>query len=186
MRTLIRQLLEPIRSISDQPYHFATWWIVANVIGLAGFWLPLLLLRCSGKPTYLVFERLINAGALASFSMVILADGIAATLVTVGTGSNLTAVGIRALVTIIALIIALIQVGVVAFEHNVMADSHVFVSFHIVLTSLAIIFATYLYCFRFPSWEKGVVEAKQEEEQEISDLVKEAGSKSADAKGVRL
>ena len=61
MNTLIRKLLEPIRSIKDQPFHFAAWWLVANVIGLAGFWLPLLLLHGSGKPTYLVLERLIKA-----------------------------------------------------------------------------------------------------------------------------
>jgi hypothetical protein len=61
MYTLIRQLLEPIRSIKEQPFHFAAWWLVANVIGLAGFWLPLLLLHGSGKLTYLVFQRLIKA-----------------------------------------------------------------------------------------------------------------------------
>jgi len=61
MNTLIRQLLEPIRSIKDQAFHLAAWWLIANVIGLAGVWLPLLLLHGSGKLTYLVFERLINA-----------------------------------------------------------------------------------------------------------------------------
>jgi hypothetical protein len=186
MNTLIRQLLEPIRSIKDQPFHFAAWWLVANVIGLAGFWLPLLLLHGSGKPTYLVFERLINAGTLASFSVVIIADGIAATLVTSGAGSNLTALGMRALITIIAFLLALIQIGVITFEHTAMGDSHVFVSFHLILTSLAIVFATYLYCFRFPSWEKSVAEMKREEDQEVSDLGKAAESKSVDAKGVRL
>jgi hypothetical protein len=186
MNSLTRDLFAPIKSIKDQPFHFAGWWLVANVIGLAGFWLPLLLLYCSGKPSTLVFERLIQAGALASFSVVILADGIAANLVTLGAGSNITALGIRALITIIAIIITVIQVGFIAAEHTLTANAHVFISFHLVFTGLAILCATYLYCFRFPSWEKGVAEMKREEDQEVNDLAKEAQSKSADAKGVRL
>jgi len=186
MKSLVRHLLEPIKSIKDQPFHFAAWWLVANVIGLAGFWLPLLILHGRGKPSYLVFERLVHAGTLASFSIVILADGIAATLFTLGAGSNITALGIRALITIIAIIITIIQVGFVAVECTMTESSHLFVSFHILFAGLAIFCATYLYCFRFPSWEKGVAELNQEQDQQIRDLVKGAESISADDKGVRL
>jgi hypothetical protein len=186
MNPLTKSLYEPIKSIKDRPFHFVTWWLVANVIGLAGFWLPLLVLYCTGKPSDLIFERLIQAGTLASFSIVILADGIATSLVTFGAGSNVTALGIRAVITILAIIIAIIQVAFIAAEHTQTGGVHVFISFHLVFTGLAILCATYLYCFRFPSWEKGLAEMSREEDQEVNNLAKEAESKSADAKGVKL
>ncbi len=54
------------------------------------------------------------------------------------------------------------------------------------LTLAAIAIACYLYCFRFPVWEKGVAEVKTEEDKEISNLAEAAASKSADDKGVKL
>ena len=44
------------------------------------------------------FRLLVYAGTLASFSLVLLADGIASTMIVVGAGSNITAAGMRAFV----------------------------------------------------------------------------------------
>lgn len=80
MKALALKLYEPLKAIKDQPWHFAVWWLVANVLGLAGIWLPLLILYFSKGPVCLTFQNIIRTGSLATFCVVILADGIASNL----------------------------------------------------------------------------------------------------------
>lgn len=157
------------------------------MFGLSGFWLPLLLLSQRGGATDVAFQNLMNAGSLAAFSLVLLADGVAATLVVVGGGSNLNAAGIRGLAGFFALLVAVIQVGVLVVENTMTQhDAHTSYTFQFVITGIAVLLASYLYCFRSPSWEKGVNKVKEEEDQQVTELGKEAESKSADEMGVKL
>lgn len=186
MKTIFRNLLEPFKSITQQPYQFIGWLLIANVLGLAGFWLPLFLLYGKGLLTNQSFDVLLNAGNLASFSVVILADGITALLFTKGTGSNMVALGMRGVASGLAFIFILIQVVILADAHITTTGQHIDGSLQITLTLVAIAIACYLYCFRFPIWEKGVAELKAEEDKEVSNLADAAAAKSADDKGVKL
>jgi hypothetical protein len=187
MKELWKQLTEPLSSIREQPYHFTVWWLVANVFGLSGFWLPILLLSQRGGATDTAFQHLMNAGSLASFSVVLLADGVAATLVVVGGGSNLNAAGIRGLAGFFALLVAVIQVGVLVVESTMTPNvTHTSYTFQFVITGIAVFLASYLYCFRSPSWEIGVNKVKEEEDRQVTELGKEAESRSADETGVKL
>ncbi len=185
MKTLLKHIAEPLNSIKKQPYHFVVWWLAAVVLGLAGFWLPVLLLVSCGnlEGAKLAFKNMTSAGNLASFSVVILADGIAASLVAVGAGSNITAAGIRGVVGIIALLLVIIQVG---FLVACQIMGSISIGFQVITTVLAVLLATYIYCFRFASWEKGVDETKKEEDKEVKNLSKEAESKSKTNLGVKL
>jgi len=86
MSAFLRSIKEPLELIRSEPYHFLAWWTVAIVLGMVGFWLPILLTFASGGATHKVFENLVNYGGLASFGVVILADGIATTIVAVRAG----------------------------------------------------------------------------------------------------
>lgn len=176
---------EPLRLIRYEPLQFTVWWLVAIVLGLSGFWLPLIL-RFFGDGTHRVFfDSYLKAGNLASFSIVILADGLATTLVAVNAGRNITAAGIRGLTGVFALIIAFISVAVLI----VPPSNHIsttFVAFQFVVTFLAILSASYLYCFRSSEWEKSVGDVKKEQDEEVEKLAKVAAAKTSDDAGVRL
>ncbi|MCK4860047.1 MAG: hypothetical protein KAS87_05770 [Candidatus Omnitrophica bacterium] len=185
MRYILKQLSEPLASIKQRPYHFAVWWLVANMLGLAGFWLPILLVYISGREISNVFINLMKAGSLASFSVIILADGIAALFATVGTGTNIKAAGIKGLFGIVALLLVLISVGILVIIH-IEGPNDISLGFQIFLTILAILIASYLYCFRFPDWEKSVDDAKKKEDKEVDALGKKAQVQLADDHGVKL
>ncbi len=188
IKTFFKPISEPLNAIYARPYHFSVWWIVANVFGLAGFWLPLLILFMSGRSPYSSFQNFIQAGILASFSVVILTNGIAAAFTEVEAGSNPTAAGIRALICMVAFCLTIIQVGVLVAGHTLSSNiPDVSVPFQIFLTALAILIASYLYCFRFPSsWEPSVADVAEEEGRHVSDLGKTATSQDKDSKGVKL
>jgi hypothetical protein len=116
---------------------------------------------------------------------VILADGLATTLVAVNAGRNITAAGIRGLMGVFALILAFVSVAVLVVPNNGQISSG-FIFFQFILALLAILSASYLYCFRSSDWEKSVGDVKQEQEEEIENLAKTATSKTSDDTGVRL
>jgi hypothetical protein len=187
LHKLLRQLSEPLKSIKYQPYHFVVWCLVAYVVGLAGLWLPLLILYRMDRPVYPVFENIVNAGYLASFCVVILAEGIATNLCAHKTGSSQIAVGIRGLFCILAFILAIIPVGIMVGEHVGQGDSHVAISFQVQITLIAILLGAYLYSFRYPSWgEKEVSFVKEEEDNDVLKLAEQAQKQLRDDKGVKL
>jgi hypothetical protein len=72
-------------------------------------------------------------------------------------------------------------------ENTMMPNvTHTSYTFQFVITGIAVFLASYLYCFRSPSWEKGVNKVQEEEDQQVTELGKEAESKSADEMGVKL
>ena len=187
MKAVLIQLYDPIRSIKSQPYQFIVWWLVANVLGLAGIWLPLIILYFSERPVYVAFQNIVNAGSLASFCVVILAEGVASNLVARKTGSSVTAVGIRALFSIIAFTLALIPVGVLIAQHVSTDGPNVSISFQVSFTVLIILLASYLYCFRFPAWgERDVDYIRNKEDKDVRDLAEKAESQKMDDAGVKL
>ncbi len=186
MRRFWKQLCEPLNSIKEQPYQFAVWWVVANIFGLAGFLLPILLSWSRNKVTYEVYLASVRAGSLASFSVVLLAEGIAGALVARGAGTNLVAAGLRGLVSVLALLVAMIQVGFLVVQSVITDASMPSPAFQVFVTLVAILFASYLYCFRFASWEKGVEVVREAEDQAVQDLAKSAQQVTADDDGVKL
>lgn len=182
----LKLLLEPFNSIKDQPYHFIVWLLVAIVLGSSGLWLPPLLVYFKNGDAVSVIKNYIYAGGLSTLSIVILADGIASNLVTVKAGSNILAAGIRGIAGSLALVLVLIQVGVLIIETTTINAVHISLTFHLVITFLAIVISSYLYCFKFPSWEKGVDTVREKEDKEVNELAKSAEAKTADEEGVKL
>lgn len=185
LKTAFRHLSEPLNSIKDQPYQFAVWFIVANVFGLAGFLLPILFCWTRSKDTHAVFISSIKAGTLASFSVVLLAEGIASALVAIGAGKNVVAAGIRGLISVLALLVAMIQVGLLVVQSLITDESIPSPIFQVCVTLAAILFASYLYCFRFGAWEKGVESIREEDDNAVTKLEIAAQGKTED-KGVKL
>lgn len=185
MKKLFCYFAEPLDLIKQQPLQFTVWWIVAMLLGLAGFWLPLLLRYARDGSHSQFFDCYIRGGNLASFSIVILADGLATTLVAVNAGRNFTAAGIRGLVGVFALILMMLNVAVLVYSDQGQV-SFGFVIFQSTLTILAILSASYLYCFRSSEWEKSVGDIQKQEDKEVEHLAKVAASKTADDTGVRL
>jgi uncharacterized membrane protein len=186
MKKLLLNLSEPLELIRQQPLQFAVWWIVAVLFGLAGFWLPLLVesLKDAGCPSQ-IFQNNLRGGNLASFSVVILADGLATMFVAVRAGQNLTAAGIRGLLSVLALLVFITNVVMLGVTHSADVPTK-FIVFQFIITFLAIGLSSYLYCFRSSDWEKSVGEIRTIQDNEVTKLGKEATSKTQDDKGVKL
>ncbi len=181
----ITAFTEPLASIKTQPLQFSVWWLIANIVGLTGIWLPLFLGWYRGNPNGPSLEGLIASGALATFSIVILADGIATSLATKG-GINHTAAGIRGVAGALALIVVLLDTALVFAGISLTKDEHPHIGFQIFLTVIAILLASYLYCFRSSDWEKSVEEIKEKEDKEVAALGANASAKTNDGSGARL
>lgn len=186
MNTFRKQLQVPLNIISEQPYQFAVWWIVANVFGLAGLLLPLLFNLSRGKSSCDIWDSALRGGTFYSFGVVLLAEGIAAAAVAVKSGTNLVAAGLRGLVSVLAFGLALVQVAFLGMQSLVSDGSMPSGAFTGILTTLTILCASYLYCFRFASWEKGVREVLKKEERDVEKLKKSAPAENKDDEGVKL
>jgi hypothetical protein len=103
-----------------------------------------------------------------------------------GTGSNLVAAGIRGLVSVLALLVAGIQVVFLVVQGMITDGSTPAPLAQIIVTLLAILFASYLYCFRFASWEKDVEAVREADDQAVQDLTESAQQVTTDDKGVKL
>lgn len=186
MGKLVQQLAEPISSIRNQLWSFRVWLIVVIGFGLAGLWVPTILALATGRSAVDMFTALVYGGTLASFSIVLLADGIASAMNVVGAGSNSVAAAMRALVVIAAIFLVLLEAVVLESTHLGGAPAQVSVLFQVVLMILSVGLASYLYCFRFPRWEKGVAEVKEKEDREVESLGESAQAKDTDEGGAKL
>lgn len=182
---LFKKFLEPLNSIRERPLQFICWGLVAIVLGLSGFWLPLLISIVTYSETSAVFQNLMIAGNLPIFSIVILAECVAALIVAMGTGSNIVAAGMRGIMSTIAMVVLVVQVCILQV-HSGSKNITVSVAFEFGATILTILLASYLYCFRFSSWEKSVSSIKDDEEKEVSKLAREAQAKATDEEGIKL
>jgi len=186
MNTLRRHLQVPLNVIKEQPYQFVVWWIVANIFGLAGLFLPLLFNLSRNKSSYEIWVSSLRNGTFYSFGIVILAEGIAAAAVAVKSGTNIVAAGLRGLVSVLAFGLALLQVAFLGMQSVVADGSAPSGRFTVTLTVLTILCASYLYCFRFKSWERGVREVQKREDREVEKLKKSAAKEDKDDEGVKL
>jgi hypothetical protein len=186
MEQFWKQVRGPLNSIREQPYQFAVWWIVANIFGLAGFLLPIFLGWVQDKDFGLVFLATVRSGSLASFSIVLLAEGIAAALVAQGAGSNVVAAGMRGVVSMLALLVAGVQFVFLVAQCMITNGSTPAPLFQVFVTAVAIAFAAYLYCFRFASWEEDVRKVREAEDQDVRNLAKSAQKVTKDDDGVKL
>lgn len=200
MKKFYRQYMRPVAApfsyIEEKPFHFLTWALVAIVLGLSGVWLPTLLSACRGSSMCDFLFNSVNGGSLAAFSVVLLADGIATAIVAdraiserSSNKSRPTATGIRGMITIVAIILVVVQVGVMGIVQPVLHPSYFTYNFEILATWGAIILACYLYCFRSEKWEQVIEDAAAavaKENEEISDLSEEASSRQTDGGGIKI
>jgi len=187
MNTFFTQIKQPFKAISIRPYQFIVWFIVANIFGLIGLWLPLLVGYMKGMGAYMFFLASINAGVLASFSIVLLSNGVASALSEPNAGTNKTACGIRALSCIIALLFIIIHAGLLI--GNILSNdgSKISMCFQIIFVVIAITISIYLYCFRFPDdWEDSLDSHITAQQQEVDGLSQKALEQDSDDHGVKL
>lgn len=183
---LWKQARLPFISIKEQPFDFFSWLIVAVVIGLAGLWLPIILFWTQERLTCASLLALVRAGGPASFSVVLLAEGVSSALSALRAGANPHTAALRRLVTGIAFIVVVVQVGFLGIQ-SASADVTVRSAiFQLCVMCVAIIWAGYLYCFRFGSWEKGVKAILKQEELELEKLKESAAKENKDDDGVKL
>lgn len=95
-------------------------------------------------------------------------------------GSNVTALGIRGIAGCWSLGLIVLLAGVMACEVPSTSGSHISRYVHVSLAVFAFITAAYLYCFRFPMWEKGVEDIKEEEDSDVDKLRKDAVGQATD------
>ena len=195
-RRYFKPVVAPLSYIEERPYHFVTWAFVALALGLSGIWLPTLLCRMHGKSMCDFLFNSVNGGGLAAFSVVLLADGIATAIVAEKTLSEKnngeprpTATGVRGMISIFAVILVVIQVGVMGFVQPTSDAPFFTYNFEVCITWLAIILACFLYCFRSDNWEQLIEDAAMavtKENEEVDDLSAEASTRKSDGGGIKI
>lgn len=186
MSRFVEHLRLPLRSITTKPYQFTVWLFVTVFFGLAGFWLPLVLVAVNQESISPVLTSLVRSGALASFCVVILAEGIAGVLVTVGGGGNDAAAGLRALAGGFGIMFVLVGVGLLVRGQLTPGQGHQSSLFHYAFTTVSIVIACYLYCFRNTEWEPSADTFTANDEQEAARLGNSALAQSQDDSGTKL
>lgn len=178
--------LEPLNVIRDHPVSFMAWLMVILFIGLAGFWIQLAISIGTWSISGAEIARIINSSHFTSYSIVILAEGIASGFLAVGASSNDVSAGMRTIIVVLAIVLVSISVGFMTAEDVTFGSARILPVTKVLLAIFAISVASYLYCFRFPEWEKQVGEVKEKEDKEVGELGKRAQSISSDDEGVRL
>jgi len=183
---LICPFVLPLSRIAKKPYQFFAWIIVVLVVGLSGFWLPLLLVKMTGtSDVSSTFTNLLHTGMLASFCVAILSEGLVGIIIAENSGNNLTALGIKGIIGGWAIILIIILVGVIGHEFSSPSGPFISDNWHLAVVAVALLTATYLYCMKFPSWEEPADQLRKIEEKDIKALSSEANDLTED-NGVRL
>jgi hypothetical protein len=86
----------------------------------------------------------------------------------------------------LALLLLILQGGILYAGLSPHEGDHPKYFIQMIFTALAILCAAYLYCLRFPDWEKSCGEAKAEQDAEVEKLEKAATEKKDDGTGVGL
>jgi|GEM_PF-4014343 hypothetical protein len=170
----------PLEAIKSNPFHFITWFVAVPVIGLMGFWLPILLVWSYSGDVKTVFEHLLYAGTTASVCVAILGEGVYAMMIANATGLNKTTSGIRGLIVCWSIVIVILLVGTAVTDVALSSGQHVRIVFHITFTCLAILTACYLYCFRYRIKVKSVDEEIADQDAEILTMCKKGLEQTAD------
>jgi Ca2+/Na+ antiporter len=149
-----------------------------------------------GKVCCDVLFNLVNSGGLAVFSVILLADGVAAAIVAEKNiaekkpaGTSQTATGIRGMISIFAIVLVVIQVAVIGNVQSPPIQSYFTYNFEVTVTWMATILACYLYCFRSEKWEQLVEDAAlavAKENEEVEDLGKDASTRYSDGGGTKI
>ena len=181
----LRPLKVPLGFINERPYHFLTWAAVAVILGMSGIWLPTLLAFVRGKDWLSVLHTTINNGNLASYGVVLLADGIAAAMVAerAKSGPSPTASGIRGMVCSFAIVLVVIQVGILGISYAISDSSYPSPRFQVIITVLAVVSAAYLYCLRSDKWEGDVEILPETEKLTVTNLGANATAATTDEGG---
>jgi len=107
-------------------------------------------------------------------------------LAAVRSGTNITAAGLRGLAAIAALTILFTQVGVLGTAVSLSPADHLVAWAQVLIASLAVLIACYLYCFRTGSWEKGVEVLTTTESAHVDALGETSQSIAKDDEGAKL
>jgi hypothetical protein len=178
----------PWEAIILNPAKFISWFLAVPVIGLTGFWLPILLIWGYGGDLKSSVALLLHAGTTAVVCVAIIGEGVYAMVTADKSGSNKTALGIRGIVIGWSFVLVIILIGIVTSDFVLSPVKQIHIWLHVLWVIIAIITGCYLYCFRDSSWEKHLpcvdeaIAAENAEIEHLSDSVNEPD----DVGGLRL
>lgn len=182
---LKKDFCEPFNTISQQPYHFVLWLIFAVGFGLLSLWITLFSGFLYDKSIICVFGEYLNSKNLATFSIVILAEGIAGGLLAINAEKSSTARPLRAIAGTLSILV-LIFISFVVFVSSSSDPTSKINLIQLFLALLAILLAIYMYCFRNPEWQKSVDIHRTQEEDNVTDLNEAAAEVTHDKSGVQF
>jgi len=187
MKTFVENIREPLVAIKHEPYQFYTWLFVIIAFGLAGIWMPYIF-QCFNKGDgESVLINHINAGSFASFGVVILADGLASTMIAVNAGLTKVTAGIRGFVGAISILLIMINVATLIQSNPLRENvSWAYILFQLSILTLTLIASIYLFCFKSNSWEKSAEDMYKEEKEQVDEINSHADQLITDDDGVKL
>lgn len=187
MKDLLIKIREPLIIIKNEPYQFYVWLFVVMTFGLAGVWMPFVFEYFKNGTGGKILLNHIKSGSIASFGVVILADGIAATMIAVNAGLTKTTAGIRGLIGAFSVLLIMINVAILILSDpaaNSVSTPYIIFQMSILLLTTAA--SIYLYCFKSNDWEKSAETMLVEEEHKVEEIGSAAEKVSSDDAGVKL
>ena len=180
------QFLLPFEVIGEQPLLFTQWVIVAVFIGLAGFWLPMILqVAVDGVKVGNAFSQLIRGAVLPGFGVVFVSSAMAEALVGTKTSfdadTTTTLSNWRAIVRDICLIVILLQGGLLARNLH---DGRSGLA-QLVLLAISLVLGVYLYCLRY-CFSEPVERYVLKDNLDVKRLGDEGKKPRHDGSGVKL
>lgn len=187
MKTFFVKLWEPFATIKQEPYQFIVWLFVVLIFGLAGVWLPSFFDYINDKDGMSSLLNHIRVGSIATFGVVILADGLAAMLTTVNVGLTKITAGIRGLIGTFAILLFMLNVAIfiIPYPSSKQVTTQ-YIAFQLSILFFTVLVAIYLYCFKSNVWEKSAETLVKNEDRQVEDMEKAADSVTADDKGVKI
>lgn len=189
MKTFVEHLREPLVTIKHEPYQFYTWLFVIFVFGLAGVWMPYIYQWLKDQNGNVILLNHIRNGSLASFGVVILADGLASTMIAVNAGLTKATAGIRGLIGAIAVLLIMINVStLIQSDPLSVTMTGYYILFQLSILLLTTVIAIYLYCFKTNTWEKSAEDMYREEDKQVNEIKFKSSADQliSDDNGVKL
>ncbi|TGM73565.1 hypothetical protein EHQ96_00245 [Leptospira levettii] len=167
--------------IKNDPIKFLIWLFSSVIISLSSVWIPLLL----GSIFEIeVSEKIRTSNPFVFFSIVFLSNAMLTAINIVGAGSNNVSMGIRGISLILNICYLLFLTTIIPF--HLFLNKTLSWNGQLSILAFTILVGIYFYGFRDISWEKGVEEISNLQEEKINTIIESAEQLQNDGGSVKL
>ncbi len=184
IKDIIKSYSLPLNTIKNKPLFFLNWLGALTLFGLLPLWFSLFDGYMENS-LFCAWSKYLHSKALITFSIVLLANGLASLALAKKSGLTDETVVVRSSVNNLCIFLLLVNAWFLSSSPSF--DVHDKKnSIQLILFILSFLLSIYLYCFKDSQWEESADVVREKDDKATKKLDQEASNVSVDKNGVRV